>query len=122
MLSRTIVVISGNCTVGMGDEAWGIPPRHKNLKKMFSSLALGDRERWIWGVQKRAELWGFIESFWDGLGAEFSPFLHLFMASKFQGTLRFFIFVRFLVDLYYSVITLRFKSLRFFQVVLPLIA
>ena len=71
VLSRTMVVISGNCTVGMGDEAWADPaPTPLKSKMLFSNLALGGQERWIRGVQKRSELRGFIQSFWDGLAAE----------------------------------------------------
>ena len=40
------------------------------FKIVFADLAAEGWERWIWGVQKRAELWGFIEGFWDGLRAE----------------------------------------------------
>ena len=50
----------------------GTPPSHKS-KIWFSNLSPGSRERWIWGIHKEAGLSGFIESFWDGLGAQFCP-------------------------------------------------
>ena len=91
----------------------GDPPPDKS-KKLFPDLAPGDRELWIRGVQKWAELLGFIRIFWDGLGAELWPFYICLLLPSFRvpcgslslsGFLRFFIILLLPSDLESSVLS-----------------
>ena len=56
---------------------WGKPggpsPQPEKKPKKLSGFGPWSRERWTWRVQHSAESFGFIERFWDVLGAELWP-------------------------------------------------